>query len=97
MNDTAQKLAQELADLIGENLATAVTEALRERQQRVKSRQAGSLAHRLNKIGEECAASLNEPQRSIAHGEMLYDERSCRNLPPSKGQTLAEREDFRPA
>jgi antitoxin VapB len=31
------------------------------------------LADRLFKIGKDCAAHLQEPYRSIDHGELLYD------------------------
>jgi antitoxin VapB len=33
------------------------------------------LSDRLLKIGEDCAAHLKEPFRSVDHGDLLYDER----------------------
>jgi len=74
-NDETQKLAQELAKLTGESLTTAVTEAVRERLNRVRSEQADGLADRLVKIGKDCAAHLEEPFRSVDHGELLNNEK----------------------
>ncbi len=69
------RLAQELAHLTGESVTLAVTEAVRERLDRVRRQRGISLADRLVAIGEDCAAHLNEPYRSIDHADLLYDER----------------------
>ena len=74
-NDEAQKLAHKLSELTGESLTAAVTEAVRERLERVQKAQGAGLADRLLRIGKDCAAHLKEPFRSADHGEMLYDER----------------------
>jgi antitoxin VapB len=74
-NEETQKLAHELAKLTGESMTSAVTEALRERLDRVRSARGAGLAERLLKIGKDCAAHLREPYRTIDHGELLYDER----------------------
>jgi antitoxin VapB len=74
-NDEAHKLAYELSKLTGENLTTAVTEALRERLERVQNAQRGGVADRLLRIGRDCAIHLKEPFRSADHGDILYDER----------------------
>ncbi len=74
-NDETQKLARELSELTGESLTAAVTEALRERLERMQNSQGAGLADRLLRIGKDCAAHLNEPFRTIDHGDMLYDER----------------------
>jgi antitoxin VapB len=74
-NDEAQKLAHELSKLTGESLTAAVTEAVRERLERVQSAQGAGLAERLLRIGKDCAAHLKEPFRSADHGDILYDER----------------------
>ena len=66
---------QELAALTGESMTAAVTEAVRERLDRVRRERGVSLAERLLAIGKECAAHLKEPFRSIDHGDLLYDER----------------------
>ncbi len=73
--EEAHRLARELAAMTGESLTAAVTEALRERLDRLRKQQNGSLADRLLAIGEDCAARLKEPFRSIDHGDLLYDER----------------------
>jgi len=74
-NDEAQKLAHKLSEITGESLTAAITEAVRERLERVQKTQGAGLADRLLRIGRDCAAQLKEPFRSVDHGEMLYDER----------------------
>jgi len=74
-NEKTQKLTRELAKLTGESLTTAVTEAVRERLDRVRSELGDGLADRLVKIGKDCAAHLSDPFRSVDHGELLYDEK----------------------
>jgi len=74
-NDEAQKLAHELSELTGESLAAAVTEAIRERLERVQNALRAALADRLILIGKDCAAHLKEPSRSTDRGDILYDER----------------------
>jgi antitoxin VapB len=71
-NEDAHRLAQELAALTGESMATAVTEALRERLDRVRREQGVSLSERLLSIGKDCARHLKEPFRSTEHGDLLY-------------------------
>jgi antitoxin VapB len=73
-NDEAQKLAHELAEITGETLTAAVTQALRERLERLRKARGAGLASRLLRIGKECASQLQEPYRSIDHGELLYDD-----------------------
>ena len=74
-NDEAHTLAYELSELTGESLTTAVTEAIRERLERVQNAQGGGLADRLLRIGKDCAIHLKEPFRSGDLGDILYDER----------------------
>ncbi len=73
-DESAYRLAQELASITGESLTVAVTAALRERLDRVRRNQKGPLAERLLAIGKDCAAHLKEPYRSAEHGDLLYDE-----------------------
>ena len=73
-NDEAQKLAHELSKLTSESLTVAVTEAIRERLERVQNAQRAGLADRLLRIGKDCAAHLKEPFRLADHGTALYDE-----------------------
>lgn len=74
-NKETQKLAKELAKLTGESMSAAVTEAVRERLDRVRGEHGTSLADRLVEIGKDCAARLNEPYRSVDHGQLLYNEK----------------------
>ena len=55
-NEETHRLAQELARLTGESMTAAVTEALRERLERVRRERATGLADRLLAIGKDCAA-----------------------------------------
>jgi len=75
-NEETYQLAAELSKLTGESMTGAVTQALRERIQRV--REAGhipNLFERLMAIAEECAAHIPEAYRSIDHDQLLYDDR----------------------
>jgi Uncharacterized protein conserved in bacteria len=79
-DDEAQRLAEELAALTGESMSTAVTQALRERLDRLRGEQdgeqdGGGLAERLLAIGRDCASRLKEPYRSAEHGDLLYDDK----------------------
>jgi antitoxin VapB len=74
-NKDAHKLAHQLAKLTGENMTQAVTNAIRERLDRVCHRRGAGLAERLTRIGKDCAARLKEPFRSGDHGDLLYDEK----------------------
>ncbi len=73
-NKEAHRLAEELARLTGESMATAVTEALRDRLARARGERGEGLADRLLAIGKDCARRLQEPYRSADHGDLLYDE-----------------------
>jgi len=74
-NEETQKLAHQLSKLTGESMTAAVTEAVRERLERVRLAQGVGLADRLIKIGKDCAAHLQEPYLSVEHGDLLYDEK----------------------
>ncbi|MGH7707212.1 MAG: type II toxin-antitoxin system VapB family antitoxin [Vulcanimicrobiaceae bacterium] len=74
-SEEAHRLARELAELTGESMTAAVTEAMRERLDHVRRARGSGLASRLLKIGRECAEHLKEPFCSVEHGELLYDER----------------------
>lgn len=74
-NRETHRLARELAKLTGESMTGAITEAVRERLERMRSARKVSLADRLLLIGKECAEHLKEPFRSEDHGNLLYDDR----------------------
>jgi antitoxin VapB len=74
-NEEVHRLARELAKATGENMTVAVSEAIRERLERVRGKATEGLAERLLKIGRECAAHLKEPYKSMDIDELLYDEK----------------------
>lgn len=74
-SEETQKLAKELSKLTGETITGAITEAVRERLDRLRNERGTSLAERLLKIGRDCAARLREPFRSNDHAKLLYDEK----------------------
>jgi antitoxin VapB len=74
-NKETQRLAKKLAEVTGETLTGAITEALRERLERRRVESGDGLAERLLKIGKDCAERLKEPYRTADHGELLYDEK----------------------
>jgi antitoxin VapB len=73
-NDEAYRLARELSARTGESMTAAVVQALRERLQRLGRDPRGSRVERILAIGRDCAAHLEEPYRSVDHGDLLYDE-----------------------
>ncbi len=74
-NEETHRLIRALAALTGESMTAAVTEAVRERLERLRMAQSAGLADRLLAIGRDCAGRLEEPYRSAEHGDLLYDER----------------------
>lgn len=74
-NEETHRLVRELAELTGENQTVAVVNAVRERLQRVRRERQSGLAERLIAIGRDCAAHLQEPNRSADHADLLYDEK----------------------
>jgi antitoxin VapB len=74
-NQRTEQLIRELASETGETMIAAVTEAVRERLERLRRERRPGLAERLLAIGKDCAPHLKEPFRSIDHGDLLYDER----------------------
>jgi antitoxin VapB len=74
-NKEAYHLTRQLSELTGESLTTAITEAVRERLDRVRRERGVDLAERLLVIGRDCAAHLRRPFRTVNHADMLYDDR----------------------
>lgn len=70
-NEETHRMAQELANLTGESMTEAVTEAVRERLDRVKKK---GMAERIMKIAKESSALL-KGRPLPDHGEFLYDEK----------------------
>lgn len=71
-NEETYRLAQELAALTGESMTAAVTGAVRERLDRVRSK---GMAERIMKIARRSAPLWREPFKSTDHGDLLYDEK----------------------
>jgi antitoxin VapB len=68
----AHRLAQAIAQETGETLTRAVTEALRERYQRLQQRQGKASVEELLAIADRAAAHARRPY--VDHAELLYDE-----------------------
>jgi antitoxin VapB len=73
-NEETHRLAEQLARLTGESMTAAVTQAVRERLQRIQREQGKGIADQLIAIGKDCAQRLKDPYRTIDHGALLYDE-----------------------
>lgn len=70
----AHSLAQRLAKETGETMTQAVTEAIRERLERVRRlRKPEATVAELLAIGHRCAQTRTG--KPIDHGDLLYDER----------------------
>jgi antitoxin VapB len=72
-NPEAHRLAQAIAKATGETLTRAVTEALRERYDRLQSRRGKASVAELLAIARRAAAQVKAPY--LDHAEFLYDER----------------------
>lgn len=71
---TAHTLARTLAKETGETMTHAVTEAIRERLERIRRRRKpDATVADLLAIGRRCASTLKG--RPVDHGALLYDER----------------------
>ena len=68
----AHRLARAIAEETGESLTRAVTEALRERYQRIQDRKAKASLAELHAIAVRAAKFVKRPY--VDHAELLYDE-----------------------
>jgi antitoxin VapB len=68
----AHRLAQAIAQETGETLTRAVTEALRERYERLHKRDPEALAADIRAIAGRAATHIKRPY--LDHAEFLYDE-----------------------
>ncbi len=69
----AHRLAEAIAQETGETLTCVVTEALRERYERIHERDPESLAADIRAIAKRGAAHIRRPY--LDHGDFLYDDR----------------------
>lgn len=74
-NEETHRWAKQLAELTGESITTAVTEAVRERLERLRRNNRKAKAERILKIGRDCAAHMQEPFKSMNPDELLYDDK----------------------
>jgi antitoxin VapB len=72
-NEKTHRMAQELARLTGESMTAAVSEAIRERLERVRGKSKKGLAEKLMKIARETGPLWKKPYVSLE--ELLYDEK----------------------
>ncbi len=68
----AHRLAQAIARATGETMTRVVTEALRERYERLQRQDSEALASDLRAIAKRAAAHIRRPY--LDHAELLYDE-----------------------
>lgn len=74
-NEDVVRLVRELADREGKSMTTAVREAVEEKLARKSAADRNTgLAERLLTIGRTTARHMDEPNLSIRHGDLLYDE-----------------------
>jgi antitoxin VapB len=69
----AHRLAQAIAKATGETITRAVTEALRERYERLRSRRDKASVEELLAIAKRASAQVKRPY--LDHAAFLYDER----------------------
>jgi antitoxin VapB len=69
----AHRLAKAIAEATGETITNAVTEALRERYDRLQSRRGKASVEELLAIADRAAAHIKGSY--LDHAEYLYDER----------------------
>jgi len=67
----AHRLAQAIAEETGETMTRAVTEALRERYERLQRRRSKASVEELRAIAKRAAARVKRPY--VDHAELLYD------------------------
>ena len=74
-NEETVRLVRELADLTDESMTGAVTEAVRERLERLKQADSRKgIAERILAIAADMHARLPDDFFDIEHGDLLYDE-----------------------
>jgi len=74
-NAETYRLIRELADATGETMTGAVTQAVRERLERLKGAEGkAGMAERILAIAADMHARLPDDFFDIEHGDLLYDE-----------------------
>ena len=74
-NEQTHRLVRELADLTGESMTVAVTEAVRQRLERLRRTEDDTgMAERIHAIAADMRARLPGDFFDVEHGDLLYDE-----------------------
>lgn len=74
-NEDTTRLIRELADLTGESMTGAVTEAVRERLERLRDSEGrAGMAERILAIAADMHARLPDDFFDVDHADLLYDE-----------------------
>lgn len=73
-NEETHRLVRELADLTGDTMTGAVTEAVRERLKVLRADGREGMAERIHAIAADMRARLPDDFFDIEHGDLLYDE-----------------------
>jgi antitoxin VapB len=74
-NEETHRLVRELADITGESMTEAVTEAVRERLERLReAKRREGMAERIHAIAADMRARLPDDFFDVEHGDLLYDE-----------------------
>ena len=72
-DEETHRLARQLAQLTGENMTRAVSQAVRERLERVRGKSKEGMAEKLMKIARSSGPLWKKPYVSLE--ELLYDEK----------------------
>jgi antitoxin VapB len=74
-NAETHRLVRELAELTGESQTAAITQAVRERLDRVRKKdESGQRLQRMMEVAQDCSLRLSDAEKAIDHGELLYNE-----------------------
>ncbi len=74
-DEETHRLARELSRLTGESMTAAVSEAIRERLERVRGKPKKDMAEQIMEIAKDCGKRWKEPYKSMDIDELLYDEK----------------------
>ncbi|MCK0208795.1 type II toxin-antitoxin system VapB family antitoxin [Starkeya koreensis] len=73
-NEATHAMIRELAARTGESQTAAVTEAVKEKLERLKANPRAGLAKRLMAIVDDTAPRFRAPWDTMDHADLLYDE-----------------------
>lgn len=73
-NPETERLIAELSEREGRSKTAVITQAVRERLQRLDKEGKGDFVADVLAIGRECASRLDPETLALDHGDYLYDE-----------------------